>query len=66
MLDEANSGRFRHLLERLAEQTQFIVITHNRQTIEAADTIYGLSMDDNGVSQAISLRLDEVAAAVGA
>ena len=66
MLDEANSGRFRHLLERLAEHTQFIIITHNRQTIEAADTIYGISMDENGVSQVISLRLDEVAAVVGA
>lgn len=63
--DEANSGRFRQLLERLAEDTQLIIITHNRQSMEAADTIYGISMDENGVSQVISLRLDEVAAAVG-
>lgn len=62
-LDEANSVRFRHLLERLAERTQFVVITHNRQTIEAAGTVYGISMDEDGVSQVISLRLDGVAAA---
>jgi chromosome segregation protein len=58
-LDEANSQRLRHLLEQLAEHTQFIIITHNREIVEAADTIYGLSMDDGGVSQAISLQLDE-------
>jgi chromosome segregation protein len=61
-LDEVNSTRFRHLLERLAEHTQFVVITHNRRTIEAAGTIYGVSMDDSGVSQVMSLRLDEVTA----
>jgi len=63
-LDEANSRRFRRLLEQLSEHTQFIVITHNRQVVEAADSIYGISMDEDGVSQAISLRLDEVASAM--
>jgi chromosome segregation protein len=58
MLDEANVGRFRALLEELAQQTQFIVITHNRGTIEAADTIYGVSMGADGVSQVVSLKLD--------
>lgn len=58
MLDEANVGRFRVLLEEFAKQTQFIVITHNRQTIEAADTIYGISMGEQGVSNVISLRLE--------
>ena len=65
MLDEANARRFRRLLEQLAEHTQFIVITHNRQTVEAAGCIYGISMDENGVSQAISLRLEEVSSMVG-
>jgi chromosome segregation protein len=59
MLDEANVGRFRALLEEFAEQTQFIVITHNRQTIEAANTIYGVSMGEEGVSKVLSLRLPE-------
>ena len=60
MLDEANIGRFRTVLEELAEKTQFVVITHNRGTIEAASAIYGISMGEKGVSQALSLRPDEV------
>ena len=57
-LDEANVARFRTLLEELAQSTQFIVITHNRGTIEAADTIYGVSMGADGVSQVVSLKMD--------
>jgi chromosome segregation protein len=60
MLDEANVGRFRQALEELADEIQFIVITHNRRTIEAASTIYGISMGDDSVSRVISLKLDEV------
>ena len=58
MLDEANVARFRALLQELAQQTQFIVITHNRGTVEAADTIYGVSMGADGVSQVVSLKMD--------
>ncbi|MDY6878271.1 MAG: AAA family ATPase [Chloroflexota bacterium] len=58
MLDEANVGRFRVLLEELSQQTQFVVITHNRVTVEAADTIYGVSMGAEGVSQVVSLQLE--------
>jgi chromosome segregation protein len=67
MLDEVNVRRFRQALEKLAERTQFIVITHNRRTIEAADTIYGISMGDDSVSQVVSLRLegDRIATAGG-
>ena len=57
-LDEANVGRFRALLDELAQQTQFIIITHNRGTVEAADTIYGVSMGADGVSQVVSLKMD--------
>jgi chromosome segregation protein len=57
-LDEANVGRFRGLLTELAQRTQFIIITHNRGTIEAADTIYGISMGTDGVSQVVSLKMD--------
>jgi chromosome segregation protein len=57
-LDEANVGRFRELLAQLAQETQFIIITHNRGTIEAADTIYGVSMGTDGVSQVVSLKMD--------
>jgi chromosome segregation protein len=58
MLDEANISRFRELLIELSQRTQFIIITHNRGTIQAADTIYGISMGEDGVSQVISLRLE--------
>jgi chromosome segregation protein len=59
MLDEANVGRFRDALRNLAREIQFIVITHNRRTIEAASTLYGISMGDDSVSQAFSLKIDE-------
>jgi chromosome segregation protein len=58
-LDEANVGRFTAALRELAEATQFIVITHNRGTIEIADALYGVTVGDDSVSRVISLRLDE-------
>jgi chromosome segregation protein len=68
MLDEANIRRFRQELERLAQKTQIIIITHNRGTMEAADTLYGVSMGDDSVSQVVSLQLegDRIASADGA
>jgi chromosome segregation protein len=59
-LDEANVVRFREQLEALASETQAIIITHNRGTIEVADLLYGVSMRDDGVSQVLSLRLADV------
>jgi chromosome segregation protein len=60
MLDEANVARFRDLLEELSQETQFIIITHNRNTVQAADVIYGVTMGRDSASQIISLRLDQV------
>jgi chromosome segregation protein len=60
MLDEANVGRFRDLLLELAENTQFVLVTHNRNTVQAADVIYGVTMGHDSASQVISLRLDEL------
>ncbi|MDK1081689.1 MAG: chromosome segregation protein SMC [Anaerolineae bacterium] len=60
MLDEANIGRFSELLKELSKETQFIIITHNRNTVQAADVIYGVTMNRASASQIISLRLDEV------
>jgi len=60
MLDEANVGRFRDLLRELSRDTQFVVITHNRNTVQAADVIYGVTMGRDSASQVISLKLDEV------
>ncbi|PKO22898.1 MAG: chromosome segregation protein SMC [Chloroflexi bacterium HGW-Chloroflexi-1] len=57
-LDEANVGRFREALKALSKQTQFILITHNRGTIEIADTIYGISMGADNTSQTLSLKLE--------
>ncbi|MBI3741225.1 MAG: chromosome segregation protein SMC, partial [Chloroflexi bacterium] len=58
MLDESNVGRFNDALKSLGAATQFIIITHNRRTIENSDTVYGITMGEDGVSQAISLRLN--------
>jgi len=60
MLDEANVGRFRDLLSELSGNTQFIVVTHNRNTVQAADVIYGVTMGRDSASQVLSLKLDEV------
>jgi chromosome segregation protein len=60
-LDEANVVRFCEILKALSEQTQFIVITHNRVTMTHADTIYGVSMQADSISRVLSMRLAEVA-----
>ena len=61
-LDEANIGRFTDALRELAGGTQFVVITHNRGTIETADALYGVTVGDDSVSRVISLRLDDATA----
>jgi chromosome segregation protein len=58
-LDEANSGRLAVILRELAQKSQLIVITHNRQTMEAAKVLFGVSMNDHHVSHLLSLRLEE-------
>lgn len=57
-LDEANIGRFAEALRELARGIQFVVITHNRGTIEEADALYGVTIGDDAVSRVVSLRLD--------
>ncbi len=59
-LDEANVGRFVGALKALAERTQFVVITHNRRTIEQADSIYGITMGEDSVSRVLSVRLADL------
>ena len=56
-LDDTNIGRFVELLRRYADRAQFIVITHQKRTMEAADTLYGVTMGADGVSQIVSRRL---------
>jgi chromosome segregation protein len=62
-LDEANVGRFVGTLAELDERSQFIVITHNRRTVESAGTIYGVSMGEDSCSTVLSLRLADLPAA---
>jgi chromosome segregation protein len=57
-LDDANTGRFLDMLRELQAQTQFILITHNRKTMEIADRLYGVTMEEPGVSKLISVRLN--------
>jgi chromosome segregation protein len=65
-LDENNIGRFIKLLQDFKVQTQFVVITHNPRTIEAADWIYGVTMEEPGVSTIVGVRLEEALEAAGA
>jgi chromosome segregation protein len=59
MLDDANVVRFCEMLRELSRETQVVVITHNRQTIQSADVIYGVSMGSDSASRIVSLKLDE-------
>ncbi|PWI57355.1 chromosome segregation protein SMC [Sulfoacidibacillus thermotolerans] len=58
-LDEANVSRFAEYLQSFSRQTQFVVITHRRGTMEAADVLYGVTMQDSGVSKVVSVRVLE-------
>ena len=58
-LDESNIGRFVKVLADFLKQSQFIVITHNRRTIAAADTIYGVTMQETGISRVVSMKFAE-------
>ena len=66
-LDDANIGRFVELLRRYADRAQFVVITHQKRTMEAADVLYGVTMGGDGVSQIVSRRLprEDAAALAG-
>jgi chromosome segregation protein len=57
-LDEANVVRFQEMLKQMSENTQFIVITHNQKTMSFADVLYGITMEERGVSKAVSVNLN--------
>jgi chromosome segregation protein len=65
-LDEANVGRFTKLVSEMSAGTQFIVVTHNRRTMEMASVLYGVTMQEPGVSKLVSVRWDDPAAAQAA
>lgn len=61
-LDDANTIRFGQILSTLSNQTQFLTITHNRETMAHADILYGVTMGDDGVSKLLSVKLDQAKA----
>ncbi len=58
-LDDANIERFNKILDEFSKETQFIVVTHNKRTMEAASTLYGVTMQEEGVSKLVSVRFNE-------
>ncbi len=64
-LDEANVDRFMRIIRRFSDQTQFILVTHNKRTMELSDRLYGVTMQEPGVSKLVSVRFDEAAELVG-
>ncbi len=65
-LDDANVDRFASYLKRFAQETQFIVITHRKPTMNQADTLFGVTMQEKGVSKIVSVKLSEVETKLGA
>jgi chromosome segregation protein len=59
-LDESNSRKFAEIVDSLADKTQFIVVSHNRATMQQAGVLYGVTMGDDGVSQLLSVKLQDV------
>ena len=56
-LDESNIGRFLKLLDRFTKESQFVIVTHNKRTMEIADALYGVTMEEAGVSKLVSVRM---------
>ena len=59
-LDEVNVDSFGNYLKKLQEKTQFILITHKKRTMEYADILYGITMQESGVSKLVSVKLEDV------
>jgi len=59
-LDDANIGRFNDIVREMAKASQFIIITHNKRTMEIADTLYGVTMEEPGVSKMVSVRFNDL------
>jgi chromosome segregation protein len=58
-LDEANIYRFNEMVREMSQCSQFIIITHNKRTMEMADTLYGVTMEEPGVSKLVSVRMND-------
>jgi chromosome segregation protein len=64
-LDDANVGRFNEMVTELAGDSQFVLITHNKRTIEVADILYGVTMERKGVSKLVAVEMRESSDSVG-
>ncbi len=60
-LDDMNIGRFNEVVKQMTKESQFIIITHNKRTMEIADNLYGVTMEDPGISKLVSVRMREAA-----
>jgi chromosome segregation protein len=58
-LDEANIGRFTAVLREFLESSQFIIVTHSKKTMAAADVLYGITMQESGVSKQVTIRFED-------
>ncbi len=64
-LDDANIGRFASYLKKFSKETQFVVITHRKPTMNQADTLFGVTMEEQGISKIVSVKLSEVESRLG-
>ena len=60
-MDDVNIGRFLTLVKKFSEKQQIIIITHQKRTMEVADTIYGVTMQSNGISKIVSEKIEKYA-----
>jgi chromosome segregation protein len=65
-LDEANVGRYNEMVREMSRSSQFIVITHNKRTMEVADSLYGVTMEEPGISKTVSVKLSPQGATAAA
>src|SRR4029079_4302082 len=59
-LDEANNQRFNLIVQEFLEQSQFIIITHSKRTMQMADVLYGVTMQEQGVSKRVAVKFDQI------
>jgi chromosome segregation protein len=61
-LDDLNVDKFVNLIKDFSVETQFLIVTHNKKTMEAAETLYGITMQEDGISKVVSVKLNTSAA----